>query len=106
MAQSASSPGAAGSYQGIDLLVDLNDGLFSELKQPRSAIDLYRRDLQRRYVKHLMSGFASEEGPSEFKAALRVEITDLAIKLDQGMKKVRDPQTRAHLKDLRAALGG
>ena len=106
MAQSASSRGAAGSYQGIDLLVDLNDGLFSELKQPRPAIDLYRRDLQRRYVKHLMSGFSSEEGPSEFKAALRVGITDLAIKLDQGMKKVRDPQTRAHLKDLRAALGG
>jgi hypothetical protein len=106
MAQSASSPGAAGSYQGIDLLVDLNDGLLSELKQPRPAIDLYRRDLQRRYVKHLMSGFSSEDGPSEFKAALRVGITDLAIKLDQGMKKVRDPQTRAHLKDLRAALGG
>ena len=47
MAQGA-SPGAAGSYQGIDLLVDLNDGLFLELKQPHPTIDLYRRELQRR----------------------------------------------------------
>ncbi len=97
-------PGAAGSYQGIDLLVDLNDGLFLELKQPHPTIDLYRRELQRRYVKRLLSSFSSEEGPSEFKAALRIGIADLANKLDQASKKVRDPQTRAHLKDLRAAI--
>jgi len=103
MAQ-GSSPGAAGSYEGIDLLVDLNDGLFLEIKQPHPTIDLYRRELQRRYVKRLLSSFSSEEGPSEFKAVLRVGIADLANKLDQVMKNARDAQTRAHLKDLRAAI--
>ena len=105
MAQGAAFPGAAGSYQGIDLLVDLNDGLFRELKQAHPKIDLYRRELQRRYVTHLRAGLFSETAPSEFKAALRVGIDDLANKLDQGMKKARDPQTRAHLKDLKAAMG-
>ena len=50
MAEAATFPGAVGTYQGADLLLDLNDGLFSELKQPRPTIDLYRRDLQRGYV--------------------------------------------------------
>ena len=104
MAQGVPFTGAAGSYQGIDLLVDLNDGLFLELKQPHPTIDLFRRELQRRYVKRLLSSFSFEEGPSEFKAALRVGIADLANKLDRASKKVRDPQTRAHLKDLRAAI--
>src|SRR5690349_4381936 len=38
-----------GVYGGIDLLKDLNDGLFSELDRPQPTIDLYRRYLQRNY---------------------------------------------------------
>src|SRR5262245_26511978 len=106
MAEAATFPGAAGSYQGADLLLDLNDGLFVELKQPNPVIGLYRRDLQRLYVKLLMSKFSSREGPREFQVALRACLNDLPGTLDQSVKKVRDPQTRGHLKDLRAALGG
>jgi hypothetical protein len=105
MAEAATLSGATDRYQGADLLVDLNDGLFLEIKQPRPTIDLYRRDLQRTYVSLLLSSF-SNAGPSEFKAALRTGIGDLASKLDQAAKKkVRDPQTRAHLTDLKSALG-
>jgi hypothetical protein len=106
MAVAATFPGAAGKYQGSDLLYDLNDGLFIELDQPRPVIDLYRRDLQRAYVKLLVSSLSSADGPSEFRVALRNGLGDLATKLDQADKKVRDPQTRAHLRDLRAAIGG
>jgi dienelactone hydrolase len=88
------------------MLLDLNDGLFSELKQARPTIDLYRRDLQRGYVALLVSSLSSSGGPSEFRVALRSGLSDLANKLDQATKKVRDPQTRAHLRDLRAAIGG
>jgi len=105
MAQGAAFPGATGSYQDADLLVDLNDGLFVEIKQPHPTIDLYRRDLQRTYVNLLLSAF-SNAGPSEFKAALRTGINDLFKKLEQAGKNVRDPPTRAHLKDLSAAIGG
>jgi hypothetical protein len=106
MAEAATFPGAVGTYQGADLLLDLNDGLFSELKQTRPKIDLYRRDLQRAYATLLVSSLSSAEGPSEYRVALRSGLADLGNKLDQAAKKVRDPQTRAHLKDLRAAIGG
>jgi hypothetical protein len=106
MAEATTFPGAVGTYQGADMLLDLNDGLFSELKQARPTIDLYRRDLQRGYVTLLLSSLSSSEGPSEFRVALRAGLSDLAGKLDQAAKKVRDPQTRTHLRDLRAAIGG
>lgn len=41
------------SYLGIDMLKDLNNGLFKELDAPAPKIDLYRRTLQRNYVKRL-----------------------------------------------------
>jgi hypothetical protein len=88
------------------MLRDLNDGLFSELKQARPVIDLYRRNLQRTYVNILLSSFSSADGPSEFKVALRSGSGDLKGKLDQAAKKARDPLTRGHLNELRAALGG
>ena len=106
MAEAATLRGGSGAYQGIDLLLDLNEGLFSELKQARPVIGLYRRDLQRQYVNLLVSSLSSSDGASEFRAALRSGLIDLASKLEQAAKKVRDPQTRAHLRDLRAALGG
>jgi hypothetical protein len=106
MAEAATFPGAVGTYQGAELLYDLNDGLFIELMQARPVIDLYRRDLQRAYVKLLVSSLSSSEGPSEFRVALRSGLGDLGSKLDQTMNKVRDPKTRAHLKDLKAAIGG
>ena len=106
MAEAATFPGAVGTYQGAELLYDLNDGLFSELTQARPVIDLYRRDLQRAYVKLLVSSLSSSDGPSEFRVALRSGLGDLGSKLDQTMNKVRDPKTRAHLQDLKAAMGG
>jgi hypothetical protein len=42
------------SYVGIDLLYDLNDGLFRELAAPKPSIELYRRELQRNYVTLLL----------------------------------------------------
>jgi len=106
MAEAATFPGAVGTYQGVNLLYDLNDGLFIELMQARPTIDLYRRDLQRAYVKLLVSNLSSTEGPNEYSAALRSGLGDLRSKLGRTMNKVRDPETRTHLIDLRAAIGG
>lgn len=104
MAEAATLPGAAGTYQGTDLLSDLNEGLFRELKQARPKIDLYRRDLQRSYVNLLVSKYTSSEGPSEFRVAIRGGLDSLGYKLDEMAKKVRDPQTRGHLRDLKTAI--
>lgn len=147
----ALNPGRPG-YTGIDMLKDLNEGLFVELKDGRPAIDFYRRTLQRNYVTLLLVGSGAVEDPasasaslddgqadrgsaraktsasrdlaylasplaetgqqyksakgrpSEFRAALRRGVSDLAARIDAAMAKVRDADTSAHLKDLRAEL--
>jgi hypothetical protein len=104
MAEAQSSPGASSSYQGADVLLDLNEGLFSELRQTRPTIDLYRRELQRGYVGLLVSRFSASEG--EFRTALRAGLADLRTILNAAGSKVRDPRTRAHLNELSNALGG
>ena len=104
MAEAATLSGATGSLSGRRSAGGPERRAVSEIKQPRPTIDLYRRDLQRTYVSLLLSSY-SNAGPSEFKVALRAGIGDLAGKLEQGAKKVRDPDTRAHLKDLAAAMG-
>jgi hypothetical protein len=104
MAEAQTLPGATGSYFGADLLRDLNDGLFSELKQARPVIDLYRQDLQRRYVDLLLSSFSSAQG--EFKIALRAGSVDLTGRLAAALPKVKDARTRAHLQELKIAIGG
>ena len=110
MAEASLLSGTAGSYQGLELLQDLSEGLFSELDAALPVVDLYRRDLQRRYVALLTSSFASgasdndDDRHTEFTAALRAGIEDLANRVDLALTKVRDARTRAHLKDLKSAL--
>lgn len=140
-----------GSYTALDLLLDLNRGLFSELASARPACELYRRELQRNYVTLLLaaSGMGSDPDtssessdgswsnisvrseithrqtqrfvssalpelarryrggslPSEARAALRAGLDDLYKRIEAALGKVRDPLTRAHLRDLRARLG-
>ena len=59
----ASSRGR-GRYTGIELLSDLNDGLFSELAAQAPAISPYRRQVQRSYVTMLLVATGTIEDPS------------------------------------------
>jgi hypothetical protein len=105
MAQAARYPGMVGSYQGIEMIKDLNNGLFAELKQPRPVIGLYRRDLQRKYVSILLAQLAADDDSAgEMQAAIRAGVSDLGAKLNQASSKIRDPQTQWHLQNLKAIL--
>ena len=84
------------------MVKDLNRGLFAELKQP-APVDLYRRDLQGRYVNMLLARLGSDNS-AEPPAAIRAGIDDPYPKLDEAAKRTRDPQTQWHLKTLKAAL--
>ena len=53
------------SYVGIDMLKDLNNGLFKELDAPSPKIDLYRRTVQRNYVKRLKVVTGDFRDPNE-----------------------------------------
>jgi hypothetical protein len=135
-------------YVGADLVRDLNRGLFSELDGANPVIGLYRRDLQRTYVRLLVGRASGEErlpsragneleavlnldwkplpshsaqreagvpfllaeagkdqrrnqnAPSEFRAALRSGMQELALKVKSTGKRVKDDETSLHLKDL------
>jgi hypothetical protein len=153
MAEAKSLSTGKASYSGIDMLKDLNQGLFAELKDGQPVIDFYRRTLQRNYVTLLLvsSGTVDDPGdssssiddgqsdqgsarprrskgsrdlaylsspladtaqqykyakgrPSEFRAALRRGVADLIARIDATAAKVKDVDTAAHLKDLRAEL--
>ena len=43
--------------------------------------------------------------PSEFRSSLRSGVADLYAKLDEAIKRVKDTETLAHLRDLRSELG-
>ena len=50
MAEASAGKRGKQGYYGLDLLEDLNKGLFSELAQDQPVIDPYRRQLQRNYI--------------------------------------------------------
>jgi hypothetical protein len=89
-------------YSGLDMLYDLNDGLFSELAAPTPSIELYRRELQRAYVSLLVQRI--EGPPTEFRAGVRLGAGDLLEKITPAAKKAKGASA-AHLHDLAIELG-
>ena len=153
MAEGSDSTPVAQRYAGPDLIADLNRGLFSELDNSNPSVVLYRRDLQRAYVRllvnaakgqdksgsrvtnalhgpsstdaepvpgssvanqftHLSSPLAElaqqqlreTSGPSEFRAAMRFGVGDLAKRVDAARKRTKNAQTMLHLNDLASEL--
>ncbi|HEX9452100.1 MAG TPA: zinc-dependent metalloprotease [Burkholderiales bacterium] len=154
MAEARHADPSGQGYVGMDMLIDLNDGLFLELDAKKPVIELYRRELQRNYVTLLLvatgatndpqgtstsidiqkllddgsahgiarnlSGarnatspladvakeYRRERGrPSEFRSSLRSGVAHLYAKLDDAIKRTKDTETLAHLRDLRSELG-
>lgn len=75
----ASSRGK-GRYTGLELLSDLNNGLFRELAAKAPAVSPYRRQVQRSYVSVLLSATGSIEEPSAKSANID------SANLDSGVK--------------------
>jgi hypothetical protein len=46
----------------------------------------------------------AKKRPSEFRAALRDGLAHLSAKIDRALKRVKDPRTASHLRDLHAEL--
>jgi Met-zincin/Domain of unknown function (DUF5117)/Domain of unknown function (DUF5118) len=88
-------------YSGLEMLYDLNDGLFSELASGTPTIELYRRELQRAYVTLLIQRL--DGPPSEFRAGVRLGAGDLSDKIIPAIKRAKGV-TAAHLHDLATEL--
>ena len=101
MAEAQSLNPKVKGYSGLEMLYDLNDGLFSELASSPPMIELYRRELQRAYVTLLVQRV--EGPPSEFRAGVRLGAQDLQEKIVPAIKKAKGV-TAAHLHDLATEL--
>ena len=99
----------------MELVTDIQDGLFAELKTDAPKIDPLRRQLQRSYLDILKAEFqppAASGSPltppvrpaSELRAVSRVTLAQLATQLEAAKKKTKDPQTIAHIDDLSSEI--
>jgi hypothetical protein len=103
------------AYTSMELVLDLQEGLFSELKTDAPKIDPLRRQLQRAYLDLLKAEFqppaasGAAGGPtvrpaSELRAVARVTLTQLTTQLEASKKKTKDPLTVAHIDDLNSEI--
>ena len=109
------------AYTSVELVADVQAGLFSELKADAPAIDPLRRQLQRAYIDLMGAEFeppapaggttlpglsgASVRAPSELRAVGRQALAKLRGELDAAKGKAKDPLTAAHVADLSSEIG-
>ena len=105
------------AYTAMELVADLQAGIWSELNAEHPKVDPLRRSLQRAYVDHLKGELDGKESPaqpiiirtlgdldaggslSDLRAVARSALRDLSKTIGTALPKVQDPATRAHLED-------
>jgi hypothetical protein len=97
-----------GVYTAAQMLADVRKGVWSELDQPGAGgveIDLYRRNLQRAHVEHLIPLMAATATASDMPALARGELRALADQIAalRG-EQLGDSVTTAHLQDVKARI--
>ena len=112
------------AYTAMELVTDLQEGVFSELKADAPKVDPLRRQLQRAYLDILKAEFKPQpqaapasptprrggidlggaSGSSELRAIARATLPKLATQLAAAKKKAKDPLTAAHIDDLHSEI--
>ena len=105
------------AYSVVELVTDVQDGLWAELQSEQPRIEPLRRELQRDYLNILKAEFEPPSGASasprpiiirgggsgdrvsELRAAARSALRDLAKRINAALPKVKDAATRVHLED-------
>jgi hypothetical protein len=88
-----------GAYPPAEMMADVTAGIWSELEDGASSVDLYRRNLQRAHVDLLIGGLESNDPSSDMRALARAElrrVADLAANAADGA----DATTAVHLDDV------
>ena len=114
------------AYTPVELVDDLQTGIFSELKEAEPKVDPIRRQLQRSYIEILKNEFQPANsdlgGPilpgrrggrgfgdvqprsSELRGVARVALAKLEKEIPTAKGKAKDVATIAHLGDLQAEI--
>jgi hypothetical protein len=97
-----------GRYAAIDMLSDLNDGLFSELATKSPVVTPYRRQVQRSYVTVLLTGTGNVNDPSGASANIESAYVDSgsASKDKKKANAKAQHQLSSSLADTGAQYGG
>ncbi len=110
---------ADGAYGALQFLTDVQEGVWSELKDKQPHVDVVRRNLQRGYLEHLRHEltpkeeaarpfvpaesdepiFGASNRGTEFRAVARFALRDLAIQLKDALPRTQDAHSRVHLLD-------
>jgi hypothetical protein len=108
-----------GAYTAVELVGDLQSGIWSELHAEHPKIEPLRRELQRMYIEILKKEFEAGgpapaaaapgggrggkgdagERVSELRSVARASLRDLSRRIAGVLPKVTDPATHAHLED-------
>jgi hypothetical protein len=101
MAEQATLDGAA-AYSPLQFLTELRAGVWSELAQPGTSINIYRRNLQRSYLDNMDARLNGVAGSTEVRALARGELRALDVQLQRAVAAPGlDELTRRHLLDCR-----
>jgi hypothetical protein len=90
------------AYTPVQFLADVRGGIWSELRNPATPIDAYRRNTQRIYLDTLDNRLNGNVEPSaEARALFRGELRTLRGQLVAAIVTATDRATRLHLEDSR-----
>lgn len=110
-----------GAYTVVELVNDMQEGLWSELKVEQPKIEPLRRELQRAYLVILKNEFESGSSASvpsrpivrgggsgdrvaELRSAARASLRDLSKRIAKALPNVKDAATRVHLEDSQSEI--
>lgn len=101
------------SYSLLEMMEDLRNGIFSELKTGKT-IDTYRRNLQRAYIERLAYLMTKEQegrnrtkvdvNQSDIRSVARAELKTLDNNIRNATGKTSDKMSKIHLMDLRERI--
>ncbi|MEX2463325.1 MAG: zinc-dependent metalloprotease, partial [Balneolaceae bacterium] len=94
------------AYSISEMLTDVRDGIWSELSSG-SAIDVYRRNLQRTYLNHIQELMESTDNSvhgSDIKALLRDELQTLGQQVGRALGRSNNRITQVHLSDVKERI--
>jgi Met-zincin/Domain of unknown function (DUF5117)/Domain of unknown function (DUF5118) len=100
MAEQVALDGPA-AYSPLQFLTELRAGVWSELAKPGTAIDIYRRNLQRSYLDNMDARLNGSGGSTEVRALVRGELHALDAQLAAALPGATDERTRLHIRDCR-----
>ena len=94
------------NYSIVELLNDLQAGIFSELISGNPGMDIYRRNLQRAYVEQLITFITpGTAAKNDLQAVSRGKLIELEKSLGKQIRKKTYTVEHYHFVDLKETIG-